>query len=198
MPQTSAPNQVQRHTAVVLAVQRYFPLQAGQVWTYVERVVTPSQTVLLERRVTLTVYSKDQNEYAGHWDFQSGQSALPNIRYRVVDDGVQQAQLTDDTAYTPFFYLLKGPLVVGTTWRIVSGSVMRLAAVGVACVVPAGAFEGCVEVWREDDPTPESRMLTQYRFALDTGLVWQQRRLFHRDILQRIDTMELQKLPAPS
>jgi hypothetical protein len=75
---------------------------------------------------------------------------------------------------------------------------MRLAAVDLSCVVPAGAFEGCVEVLREDDPTPESRMLTQYRFAPDTGLVWQQRRLFHRQTLQRIDTMELQKLPAPA
>jgi hypothetical protein len=198
MAQTSEHNPEQVHATVVLAVQRYFPLQAGRMWTYVEQVATPSAILLLERRVTLTIYSKHQNEYVAHWDFQSGQPLLPNIRYRVLDDGVQQAQLTGDTAYTPFFHFLKAPLVVGNSWRIMSGTVMRVSAVRLFCVVSAGAFQGCVEILREDNPIPESRVVTQYRFAPDIGLIWQQRRLFQRDRLERIDTMELQKLPEPS
>ena len=198
MAQTSEHNPEQAHATAALAVQRYFPLQAGRMWTYVEQVVTPSATLLLERRVTLTIYSKHQNEYVAHWDFQSGQPPLPNIRYRVLDDGVQHAQLTGDTAYTPFFHFLKAPLVVGNSWRIMPGTVMRVSAVRLFCVVPAGAFQDCVEILRQDDPTPDNRVLTQYRFAPDTGLIWQQRRLFQRERLERIDTMELQKLPEPS
>lgn len=186
-----------RPTAM-LAVQRYFPLHAGQMWTYVERVTTPSDTLLLERRVTFTVQSKYQQEYVAHWDFQSGPSRLPNVRYRVLADGVQQAQLADDTAYTPFFYFLKAPLVVGNSWLIAPGSAMRIAAVDLSCLVPAGTFQGCVETLREDEPTPESRVLTQYRFAPDIGLLWQRRRLFQREALERVDTMELQRLPEPT
>jgi hypothetical protein len=185
-------------TTEATAVQRYFPLRAGYVWTYAERVVTASQTVLLQRRVTLTVHSKHENEYVAHWDFQSGRTHLPNVRYRLVQDGVQQAQLMDDTAYTPFAYLLKAPLLMGTTWRTVHGYDVRITALGFFRTVPAGTFGACVETMQEAEPTPESRMLTQYCFAPDIGLVWQQRRLFQQNILERIDTMELQRLPEPA
>lgn len=184
-------------TAAATAVQRYFPLRAGYVWTYAESVVTASQTVLLRRLVTLTVQSQHENEYVAHWDFQSGRTPLPNMRYRVVEDGVQQAQLTDDTAYTPFAYLLKAPPVVGTAWRTVHGYPVRIAAVGFSCTVPAGTFGACVETLQEAEPTLDSRMLTQHRFAPDIGLVWQQRRLWQQETLERVDTMELQRLPEP-
>ena len=189
---------VQPHETTV--VQRYFPLWAWYVWTYAERVVTASQTLLLQRRVTLTIQSRhaNENEYVAHWDFQSGRTPLPNVRYRLVEDGVQQAQLTEDTSYTSFAYLLKAPLVVGTMWRTVYGYPVHIAALGLSCTVPAGTFGACVETWQEAEPTPESRMLTQHRFAPDVGLVWQQRQLFQQETLARIDTMELQRLPEPT
>ena len=176
---------------------RYFPLRVGYVWIYVERVVTATQATLFQRQVTFIVQSQHKNEYVAHWDFQSGRTHLPNVRYRVVEDGVQQAQLTGDTAYTPFAYLLKTPLVVGATWRALQGYAVRISAVELSCATPAGTFNGCVETLQDAEPTPENRMLTRRRFAPEIGLVWQQRRLFQREALMRTDTMELQKLPEP-
>jgi hypothetical protein len=185
------------YVAEATAVRRYFPLRAGYVWTYVERIVTATATVLLQRQVRLTVQSRHDNEYVAHWDFQSGRTRLPNIRYRILQDGVQQAQLTADTAYTPFAYLLKAPLVVDTAWRGIQGDRMHISAVALSCAVPAGTFAACIETLQDAEPTPESRMLTRRRFAPDVGLIWQQRRLFQHETLRRIDTMELQKLPEP-
>jgi hypothetical protein len=179
------------------AVRRYFPLRVGYVWTYSERVRTATQDLLLQRQVTLTVQSHHQDEYVAHWDFQSGRTRLPNVRYRIRDDGVQEAQLTGDTVYTPFAYLLKAPLVVGTTWRTIHGYQVRISAVKASCVVPAGTYDACVETLQDAEPMPESRMRTRRRFAPDVGIVWQQRHLFQYESLSRIDTMELQRLPEP-
>ena len=197
MTRSSQTSQRSAHASEATVVLRYFPLHAGYVWTYSERVMTVAQTLLLQRQVTLTIQSRQQNAYVAHWDFQSGLTQLPNMRYRIVDDGIQQAQLTDDTAYTPYVYLLKTPLVVGTVWHALQGSTVRIAAVGVSCVVSAGTFTGCVETHQEVEPTPKSRVETRQRFAPDIGLVWQQRQLFQYDTLTRVDTLELQKRPEP-
>ena len=177
MDSTPDPQPQGSQTTETSVVLRYFPLRAGYVWSYTERVVTAAHTVLLERPVTLTVQSRHAQEYVAHWDFQSGQTRLPNIRYRLADNGVQQAQLTGDTTYTPFAYLLKAPLVVGTAWRTIQGHTVRISAIELSCTVPAGTFTACVETLQEAEPTPESRVQTRRRFALDVGLVWQRRRL---------------------
>lgn len=179
------------------SVRRYFPLRVGYVWSYTERVLSAGRHLLLQRRITLTVQSHHQGEYVVHWDFQSGRTHLPNMRYRIGNDGVQQAQLTADTVYTPFAYLLKTPLVVGTRWRTAQGYRVQISGVEVSCIVPAGTFTACVETLQEAEPTPESRIFTRRRFAPDVGLVWQRRRLFQDQRLSRIDIMELQKLPEP-
>ncbi len=189
------PPQPDTRTGATSAVLRYFPLRAGYVWTYAERVVTAMHTVLLERSVTLTIHSRQAQEYVARWNFQSGRTLLPNVRYRLTDDGVQQAQLTGDKAYTSFAYVLKRPLAVGTTWRTIQNATVRIVAVELSCTVPAGTFARCIETLQEAEPTPESRIQTRRRFAPDVGLVWQQRRLFQRQTLARIDTMQLQKLP---
>jgi hypothetical protein len=180
-----------------LEVLRYFPLRTGYVWTYVEQVVTATDIPLLQRQVTLTVHSQHGREYSAHWNFQSGHTRLPNVRYRVLKDGIQQAQLTGDTTYTPFVYILKAPLVVDATWRGLQGYPVRISAVALPCTVPAGVFDRCVETLQEIEPTPENRVLTRRRFAAGVGLVWQQRQLFQRENLLRTDTMELQKRPEP-
>lgn len=105
--------------------------------------------------------------------------------------------MTGDTAYTPFVYLLKAPLVVGTTWRGLQNYPVRISAVAVSCKVPAGDFNRCVETLQDIEPLPEDRMLTRRRFAPRIGLVWQQRQLFQHGNLTRTDTMALQKQPAP-
>ncbi|MGQ4809449.1 hypothetical protein NKDENANG_02866 [Candidatus Entotheonellaceae bacterium PAL068K] len=197
MAHFSDPSQSYAQTAARLTVRRYFPLRVGYVWTYAERIVTAAHAVLLERLVTLTIQSRHEWEYVAHWNFQSGRTLLPNVRYRVMDGGVQQAELAGDRAYTPFAYVLKAPLVVGTTWRTVQGYPVRIVAVELSCTVPAGTFVACIETLQEAEPTPESRMQTWRRFAPDVGLVWQRRRLFQLERLARIDTMELHKLPEP-
>ena len=178
-------------------VLRYFPLRTGYVWTYVEQVTTAAGSPLLQRQVTFTIHSRHGREYSAHWNFQSGHTRLPNVRYRAMPDGIQHAQLTSDTAYTDFVYMLKAPLVVDTTWRGLQGYPVRISAVALSCTVPAGMFERCVETVQEIEPTPENRVLTRRRFAPEIGLVWQQRRLFQRTTLLRTDTMELQKRPEP-
>lgn len=198
MAHGSAPVPEHPAAATGIGVRRYFPLRVGYVWTYREQVTTDTDTVLLERRVTFTVQSRHNREYVAHWDFQSGHTRLPNSRYRLVDDGIQLAQLTGDSSYTPFAYLLKAPLVVGQSWRTVQGAVVRIAAIRPECAAPAGTFAFCVETLQEVDSTPESRVRTRRRFAPDVGLVWQQRRLFINEALRRVDTMQLQKLPERS
>jgi hypothetical protein len=181
-----------------IAVQRYFPLRVGYTWTYTEQVSTPSHVVLLQRQVTLSVQQSYQNEHIAHWDFQSGMTRQPNMRYRMVEDGIQQAQLTNDTFYTPFAYLLKAPLQVGSTWPALQGAAVSITSVDVSYTVPAGLFHRCVETLQEVEPTPVNRMTTRLRFAPDVGLLWQERRLFHAATLERLDTMELLRLPEPS
>lgn len=198
MARVSNPAPERTPDAGTLGILRYFPLRVGYVWTYREQVMTAPDTVLLQRRVTFTIQSRHDREYIAHWDFQSGSTRLPNSRYRLVDDGIQQAQLTDDTSYTPFAYVLKAPLAVGQRWHTERGDVVRIAAIRRACTIPAGSFTACVETVQEAEPTPESRILTRRRFAPDVGLVWQQRRLFLNGTPTRVDLMELQKLPERS
>jgi hypothetical protein len=149
----------------VAEVTQYFPLRAGYVWTYIEQVIAAFSDTPLRRHVTLTIQSQLDHEYIGQWNFQSGQTRLPNIRYRIMPDGVQQAQLTGDTAYTPFVYMLKAPLVVGTTWRGLKSYPVHISAVGLSCTVPAGVFDRCIETLQDIEPMPENRMLTRRRFA---------------------------------
>ncbi len=185
------------HNTAPQDVQRYFPLRPGYVWTYVETVLTATQQLVLQRRVTLTMQHRDRDEYIAHWDFQSGSTKLPNMRYRRVPDGIQYAQLTGDTTYTGFSYLLKAPLTIDTTWRTIQGVSVRITAVHHACATPAGTFPACLETRQDAEPTPTTRMRTTQRFAQDVGLVWQQRRVIQQDTVQRIDTMALQTLPEP-
>ena len=181
--------------AATPAVWQYFPLQPGDVWTYLEKIVSPSQQVLLERHITLTVHSQPQpREYIAHWDYQSGQTVMPNVRYRHVPDGVKWAQLTGDTTYTGFAYLLKTPLEPGTTWRTILNHWTQISATGLSCTVPAGTYHTCVETRVDAEPNPNIRMITTRQFAPQVGLVRQQRQVFRDDVLQRLDTMLLQAL----
>lgn len=194
-PDNSHPNSAE--STEFTEITQYFPLRAGYVWAYIEQITTAFGDTPLQRHVTLTIQSRLNNEYIGHWDFQSGRTRLPNIRYRIMHDGVQQAQLTADTAYTPFAYMLKTPFVVGTTWRGLQGYPVRITAITSSCTVPAGVFDSCIETLQDIEPMPENRMLTRRRFASGVGLVWQQRQLFQHGKLMRTDTMELQKRPEP-
>ena len=83
------------HDTAPQDVQRYFPLRLGYVWTYAETVMTATQQLVLQRRVTLTMQRRDGDEYIAHWDFQSGFTKLPNMRYRRVPDALRPGTVYD-------------------------------------------------------------------------------------------------------
>ena len=71
-------------------------------------------------------------------------------------------------------YLLRAPLVAGSTWTAVDNLVVQqfeLSAVDVTLVTPSGRFEHCVVV-RNDGPLPNgARFVTEWTYAPGVGLV---------------------------
>lgn len=126
----------------------YFPLAVGNEWTYA--VTTAGQT----QQETIHIVGRD-----GPWflDDQRG-------RLRIEADGVRDGDR----------YLLRAPLVAGSTWTAVDNLVVQqfeLAAVDVTLVTPSGKFEHCVVV-RNDQPLPNSaRFVTEWTYAPGVGLV---------------------------
>lgn len=126
----------------------YFPLAVGNEWTYA--VTTAGQT----QQETIHIVGRD-----GPWylDDQRG-------RLRIEADGVRDGDR----------YLLRAPLVAGSTWTAVDNLVVQqfeLAAVDVTLVTPSGKFEHCVVV-RNDQPLPNgARFVTEWTYAPAVGLV---------------------------
>jgi hypothetical protein len=126
----------------------FFPLAVGNEWTY--SVTTGGQT----QQETIHIVGRD-----GPWflDDQRG-------RLRIEADGVRDADR----------YLLRAPLVAGSTWTAVDNLVVQqfeLSAVDVTLVTPSGRFEHCVVV-RNDGPLPNgARFVTEWTYAPGVGLV---------------------------
>ena len=126
----------------------FFPLAVGNEWTYA--VTTGGQT----QQETIHIVGRD-----GPWflDDQRG-------RLRIEADGVRDADR----------YLLRAPLVAGSTWTAVDNLVVQqfeLSAVDVTLVTPSGRFEHCVVV-RNDGPLPNgARFVTEWTYAPGVGLV---------------------------
>jgi hypothetical protein len=126
----------------------FFPLAVGNEWTYA--VTTGGQT----QQETIHIVGRD-----GPWylDDQRG-------RLRVEADGVRDADR----------YLLRAPLVAGSTWTAVDNLVVQqfeLSAVDVTLVTPSGRFEHCVVV-RNDQPLPNgARFVTEWTYGPGVGLV---------------------------
>ena len=128
----------------------FFPLAVGNEWTYSASGGPAGQSTVH----TIHIVGRD-----GSWflDDQSG-------RLRIEADGVRDRDR----------YLLRAPLIAGSSWTSVDNYVVQkfeIASTGVTLATLAGRFEGCVVV-RNDQPLPNgARFVTEWTYAPGVGLI---------------------------
>lgn len=130
-------------------LERYFPLIDGYIYSYVTMTETgePGALLLTARRSSPT----------------SGELRVSARarRFAYAPEGVVSA---DSGAF-----LLKTPLVTGSSWPGEHGGVTRIDATDLAVTVPAGAFAGCVRTVEERRGDVPARYTTV--FCPDIGVV---------------------------
>lgn len=131
------------------ALERFFPLVSGNIWSYVTTSDDGDRGLLLVRARRL-----------GPAD---GELVTPTgaRRIRYENEGVGLADR--------YVYVLKQPLVVGTSFTGEHGGKTRVDAVSVGVSVPAGRFEGCVVTVEERLGDAPARYTTT--FCPDVGIV---------------------------
>jgi len=104
--------------------ERYFPLVHGNLWHYETTSDDGERGMLLVRARRTSAFE--------------GALVTPTGSRRVsfTSEGIA---LLDRSAY-----VLRGPLVVGTSWTGEHGGRARIEAVGLRVTVPAGSFDGCI------------------------------------------------------
>lgn len=123
-------------------VERLFPSALGTAWSY--------DVTVGEGPLSLVVARVVQRE--GDRVAISVSGSEPN-QYQLRDDGV----FSIDTGT----YVLRFPLVVGSTWPSRGGGRAGIARVDAVVETGAGRFEGCAVV-REARPSPEAEIETSY------------------------------------
>lgn len=138
-----------RPAAAPPKVSDYAPLKIGASWTY--KVRFPGQSG--ERTITVL------GEKDGY----------------LFDDAGGQLRVTEDGVRDPVRYMIRAPLVAGTSWKaIVSASAVeryRIVSVGEPCSAVAGTFSDCVVVeasLRQDDA---HTLHSRFAWAKGVGLV---------------------------
>lgn len=131
------------------ALERFFPLVHGHLWSYVTTSDEGDRGLLLvrARRTSPTEGALVTS------------TSARRIRYE--SEGVGLADR--------YVYVLKAPLAVGTMFMGEHGGKTRVDAVGVAVDVPAGHFEGCVVTVEERLGDAPVRYSTT--FCPDVGIV---------------------------
>lgn len=119
----------QRGVSSGTLAERYFPLVDGHIYHYATTNEIGEQGLLVAR-----VHRADARH--GELRFPSGVK-----RFEFTAGGVVRS----DTGA----FVLKEPIVPGTTWIGEHGGRARIAAVDVAIEVPAGRFTGCVQTVEE-------------------------------------------------
>ena len=124
------------------AVERYFPLEEGKLYTYATRAGEETGTLSLTvrrpdpARGSLTVV---------------GSSTVKRFAYT-----------PDAVGYEGGAVLLRAPLEVGASWPGEHGGATRIDAIDADAVVPAGRYGGCVRTVEEGGRPPGSRYTTTY------------------------------------
>lgn len=113
------------------ALERFFPLVDGMVYTY-RTVNEVGEEGLLVARVHRT------DEKRGELRFPNGSKV-----FELVPDGVVLKARGGDA------YVLKAPLSVGASWRGEHGGTTRVISVTAAVDVPSGHVDGCVQTMEE-------------------------------------------------
>jgi hypothetical protein len=108
------------------AVERFYPLRAGSVWTY--DVDTGEGVPVLA--ITRVVAREGNSARVS--------SGAEPVAYEQRTDGLFRPGRNA--------YLLKAPLVEGASWDDGEGGVARITRTGVTLSTVAGSFSGCVEV----------------------------------------------------
>jgi hypothetical protein len=124
-----------------LAPTSLYPLHEGYVWSYNVDTGTGVNTFAVSRvtRASGTTFAVSNGG--------------DEIVYEVRDDGIFRPQTGT--------YLLKAPIDVGASWSAPGGATARVTSVTERIEVPAGSFEGCVEVV-EDGGEAQRRIRTVY------------------------------------
>jgi len=128
---------------------RYMPLEHDTVFTYDTQTEGRSDHGLLIVQVS--------RPREGRADLRMGSKTE---RLQIELDGIAQVEGG---------YLLKGPFVVGGTWKSKSGTV-RIVAVDEEIKVPAGHFTGCMRTVEESRVAGTPRSVTSV-FCAHVGLV---------------------------
>jgi hypothetical protein len=134
------------------AIERFFPLVDGMVYTYGTVNEVGEQGMLVAR-----VHRSDGTH---------GELRFPGTgtkRFELTPEGVTVTQ-RGETAF-----VLKLPLAVGTKWRGEHGGQSRILDDAVSITTPAGHYEGCIQTIEErlgDHPTKYSTT-----FCPDVGVV---------------------------
>jgi hypothetical protein len=113
-------------TPAALAPLDFYPLRAGNAWSYDVDTGEPSTTLAVTR-----VEAFDGSIA----ELRTGESV---VRYEVVSDGIR---LRGADAW-----LIRAPLRVGATWPAPGGRSAELVSTGIVAETPAGRFDDCLEV----------------------------------------------------
>lgn len=123
-------------------LEEFFPLVDGNVYLYQTTNEVGEPGVLVAR-----VHREDSD----HGELKYAKGAK---RFAYHPDGVV---LEEGGAY-----VLKGPLAAGTSWRGEHGGTSKILAVNVTAEVPAGKFEGCVQVLEDQIAGKPTRYATTF------------------------------------
>lgn len=132
-----------------LPIERYFPIIDNHLWTYdsLSDDSAPSSFLVRARRVRA-----DEGEL---------QTPRGPKRFSFMPEGIG---LVDKAAF-----VLKLPLVEGTTWRGEHGGIARIATVGATVAVTAGRFTDCIVTIEERGGDIRATYTTT--FCPDVGIV---------------------------
>lgn len=146
------PSEGAKDVASGSAMERFFPLVDGMVYTY-----TTVNEVGEEGFLVARVFRAD----AGHGElrFPTGAKA-----FEFTPDGVMLRKRGGET-----FYVLKAPLAVGTSWPGENGGKSRILSVNATIDAPAGHYDGCVQTLEERLGDHPVRFATT--FCPDVGVV---------------------------
>lgn len=113
-------------TRAMLGPLDYYPLLAGNAWSYDVDTGEPSTTLAITR-----VEGVDGG-------VAQVRTAKAIVHYEVLPDGIRVPPADA--------WLIRTPLRPGATWPAPGGRTAELVAVDAVAETPAGSFEGCAEV----------------------------------------------------
>ncbi len=146
------PSEGQKDVASGSAMERFFPLVDGMVYTY-----TTTNEVGEEGFLVARVYRADTAH--GELRFPTGAKS-----FEYTPEGVMLHKRGGQTVY-----VIKAPMAVGTSWPGENGGQTRILAVNATIDTPAGHYDGCVQTLEERGGDHPVRYATT--FCPDVGVV---------------------------